>query len=271
MKHIIALLSLLLIFSACEDVVELDLNNTDSRLVIDARVELTADGTTTTFVQLNRTAGFYVERNPIVEDATVYITDSNGQRFDVSYNGDGIYRTSMLSVIDGMDYTLTIEDGGNTYSSTEQLVRTVPLIEVEQLTVSGFGDDLLRLTAFYNDPVGMGDYYLFEYIDELNEQVDVTDDEFVDGNRAPTIFFLEDFAVGITANIKIKGINERCFNFYDTLLQQAGEGGGGGPFATQPAIVRGNIINTNAPERYPFGYFRISEVFELDYVIQEMN
>ncbi len=268
MKNTIALLILLLVSSACEDVVELDLNNADARLVIDAHIELAEDGTTTTFVKLNRTAGFYVEQNPIVEDATVYITDSNGQRYDVLYNGDGIYRTSLLSVMDGVDYTLTIEDGGNTYSSTEQLVATVPLIEVEQLTVSGFGDDLLRLTAFYNDPAGMGDYYLFEYIDEFNEQVDVTDDEFVDGNRAPTIFFLEDFEIGMNARIRIKGINERCFNFYDTLLSQAGEGSGGGPFATQPAIVRGNIVNTVDADRYPFGYFRISEVFELDYVIE---
>jgi hypothetical protein len=249
-------------------VIELELNDAAPRLVIDAAIELNADGSTTSTVELSRTASFYVEDNPIVEDATVTITDSRGQQFILEHTGSGFYRSTVLNVEDDVDYTLTIIDQGSTYSSTDRLERTVPLIGVEQETVSGFGDDLVRLTAFYNDPEGAGDFYFFEYMDDLNEQVDIGSDEFTDGNRSPTIFFLDEFEAGMTARIEIKGINQRCFSFYETLLQQSG---GGGPFDAQPATVKGNIVNTTNADRYPFGYFRISEVFVIDYVIEAID
>ena len=49
------------------------------------------------------------------------------------------------------------------------------------------------------------------------------------------------------------------------LLQQNSEEGGG-PFETQPAAVRGNCINQSNPERFPLGYFRLSEVDEIMYL-----
>jgi hypothetical protein len=253
---------------SCTDVVDLDLNEAAPRLVIDATMELDADGVTTSTVALSRTAGFYVEENPLVEDAIVTITDANGQQFTLPHTEDGIYTSTALDVLDNVDYTLTVIDQGSTFTSTQQLVRTVPIIDFQQETISGFGDDLVRITAFFNDPEGQGNFYLFEYNDELNEQVDIGSDEFTDGNRSPTIFFLEDFEVGMSAVVEIKGINQRCFNFYETLFQQSD---GGGPFDAQPATVKGNIVNTTNPDEFPFGYFRISEVFTQNYVIQPLD
>ena len=51
------------------------------------------------------------------------------------------------------------------------------------------------------------------------------------------------------------------------LLQQTG-GQGGGPFSTQPATVRGNIVNETDSSNYPLGYFRISEISQLSYTVQ---
>lgn len=268
MKKLYILLVFIGLSISCTDVVDLDLAEAAPRLVIDAAIELDADGITTSTVILTRTAGFYVEENPLVEDAVVFITDEAGQQFVVPHSADGIYITTDLDVVDDVNYTLTVIDQGATYTSTQQLVRTVPIIDFQQETISGFGDDLVRITAFYNDPAGAGNFYLFEYNDELNEQIDVGDDEFTDGNRSPTIFFLEDFEVGMSAVVEIKGINQRCFNFYETLFQQSD---GGGPFDAQPATVKGNIVNITNPDEFPFGYFRISEVFKQDYVIQSLD
>ena len=51
------------------------------------------------------------------------------------------------------------------------------------------------------------------------------------------------------------------------LLQQTSDQGGG-PFETQPATVRGNIVNQTNPDNYPLGYFRVSEVSTLNYTVQ---
>ena len=108
---------------------------------------------------------------------------------------------------------------------------------------------------------------MFEYLDGENDEVDIGDDEFTNGNRSQTTFFLEELEAGTPTTITIEGIDQRCYNFYETLLQQS-DGGGGGPFATQPAVVRGNIVNIANTDRFPFGYFRISEVFEIEYTVQ---
>jgi len=52
-----------------------------------------------------------------------------------------------------------------------------------------------------------------------------------------------------------------------TLLQQSSDQSNG-PFETQPATVRGNIINETNPDNFPLGYFRISQVSELSYTVQ---
>ncbi len=268
MKKILTLGLSLFILWSCEDVVQLDLNNADPRLVIDASIELEEDGTTIASVLLTRTADFYTEDNPVVEGALITIDDDQGNNYVLTNVGFGLYSAEIRTAEDGVFYTLRIEEGNNLYTATAQLVRTSPLIEVEQEIVTGFGDDVLKLTAFYNDPPGLGNYYLFEYEDPLNEQVDVGDDEFLDGNTSPTIFFFDDFEAGDLATFRSKGIDQECFNFYRKLLDQSGEGSGGGPFSTPPATVRGNIINETDPDDFPFGYFRVSEVFTLEYTIQ---
>ena len=268
MKKLPYLIIALLFLISCSDVVELDLNNSDPRLVIDARLELLEDGSTSSIIELSRTAGFYIEENPSVINATVFITEENGTVHNFATSGNlGVYSNNTINLQDNISYTLTIIDEGNTYTSTEQLVRTTPIINVDQESFDGFDDELIQIAASFNDPIGLGDFYLFKYDDMDNDQVDIGDDEFIDGNSADTFFFIEDAVPGTVATIKIMGIDQRCYNFYEVLLQQAG-GGGGGPFATQPAVVRGNVINATSSDRYPFGYFRISEVFETEYTIQ---
>lgn len=267
MKKLPYLIIALLFLLSCSDVVELDLNNSDPRLVIDARLELLEDGTTSSIIKLTRTADFYVEENPSVTDATVFITEDDGTVHNFTTTGNlGIYTNNTINLQDNNIYTLTIIDQGETYTSSEQLERTSTFTGVEQESFNGFDDEFLQITASFDDPEGLGDFYLFKYDDIDNDQIDIGNDEFIDGNNGDTIFFVENAVPGTVATLRIIGIDQRCYNFYNVLLQQAEDGGN--PFAAQPAVVRGNIINIMDSTRYPFGYFRISEVFEVEYTIE---
>lgn len=42
----------------------------------------------------------------------------------------------------------------------------------------------------------------------------------------------------------------------------------GGPFEAQPATLRGNIINQTTSSNFPLGFFRASEIDEVEYIIQ---
>ncbi|WOI21502.1 DUF4249 domain-containing protein [Nonlabens ulvanivorans] len=267
MKKIFTLLVVSICIISCEDVIELDLNNAAPRLVIDAALELQEDGFTEATVLLTRSSAFYQEEILFVDDASVIVTDPSGTDHTFILTNPGLYKNVTLNIQDGESYVLTVIDGDDIYTATQEFISTVPYSRVEQSEITGFGD-FTEITGYFNDPPGEENYYLFEYIDAYNTEVDISDDEFSDGNEALTAFFMEDLPTGTIITLTIKGIDRRGFTFYDTLIQQTADGGGG-PFDTQPATVRGNIINTVNPENFPYGYFRVSEKFEIEYTVVE--
>ena len=267
MKKIIYLLFLGLVLVQCEDVIDVDLDDAAPRLVIDARLELLEDGSSRNTVLLTRSSGFFEEVNPLVSDAIVFVTDGNGVDYDFTYDAQReIYVNETIAITNDLDYTLTVLDGDQRYTAIQRLVSTVPLTDVEQEEVTGFGD-FVQVTSFFEDPPEFGNNYLFTYEDPDNFQVDVSDDEFINGNRTPNVFFIEELEPGTQIQLTITGIDAQAFRFFETLIQQTADGGGG-PFDTQPATVRGNIINATNRDQFPFGYFRVAQVFELDYVSQ---
>ncbi|EAS19286.1 hypothetical protein BBFL7_00750 [Flavobacteria bacterium BBFL7] len=267
MKKIFTILILIGSLISCEDVIELDLNNTEPKLVIDAALELQEDGFTDASVLLTRSSAFYQEEIIYVDDANVIVTDPSGINHNFTLTDPGLYKNVTLNIQDGETYILTIIDGNDVYTASQEFVSTVPYTRVEQSEITGFGD-FTEISGYFNDPAGEQNYYLFEYLDEYNTEIDISDDEFSDGNEALTAFFMEDLPVGTAITLTIKGIDRRGFTFYDTLIQQTADGGGG-PFDTQPATVRGNIINTVNAENFPYGYFRVSEKFEIEYTVVE--
>lgn len=259
----------ILFFTSCEEVVQLDLDTAEERLVIDATVINRDHQSIFASVRLSRTASFYTEDNPIVTNATVYLTDEEGVRYDLSYTEDGRYVNPLpntLILSEDTEIELTVIDGEETYKATTNYVPTVPIEFVEVEEVDGI-DELTRVSAFYEDPEEEGNYYLFTYIDEFTAELDTGDDEFSNGNLTPTIFFIEELETGTPATIIIEGIDRRAYDFYNILLDQS-EGGSAGPFGSQPAEVRGNIINVTNPDHYPFGYFRVSQVYNFDFVAE---
>ncbi len=265
MRKFIFLLFLGFSITSCEDVIDVDLNEAAPRLVIDARLELLENGDSRNTVKLTRSSGFFEEQNPTVTNASVAVIDGNGITYTFTYNDQlGLYVNNSLDIQSDLNYELVINDGQEVYRATQQLVRTVPLEDPEQEEITGFGDDLTEVTVFFNDPLTPGDNYLFTYRDSFNIAIETSDDEFINGNRTPATFFIEDLEPGTPIIFSSTGLDAAGYQFFETLIQQTDDAGGG-PFDTQPATVRGNIINPNNPDRFPFGYFRVSEVYELNY------
>jgi len=269
MKKIAILFISILAITSCQDVIELDLNNADPKLVVDARLELNSDDTTTATVLLTRSARFDQETIDVVDNALVTITDGSSTIHTFNLESNGFYTNNTITATPGETYVLNIIDGSDTFRATQTFVPTVPFNRVEQETVSGFGGDVTRLTGFFDDPAGEPNFYLFSYEDPETFEIDTGNDEFADGNEAITVFFLDDdVEAGTDVELTIRGLDSRGFQFYQTLIQQTADGGGG-PFDTQPATVRGNIVNTADASDFAFGYFKVTQVFEITYTIVE--
>jgi len=271
MKKIIYTLLITVSLVSCEDVIDVDLENAEPRLVIDASLNWlkNTDGSFQ-FIKLTLSAPFFDDDIPPATGAQVIVTDSANNTFNFTEEGtSGIYTNNSFIPAIGRTYYLNILYNNETYTATEQLLSVAPIESVEQNNNGGFSGDETELKAFYTDPKDVENYYLFEFASTNTNSLslEVYDDEFTDGNRIFAFYSDPDVNVGDEIIIRNYGVSERFYEFMNILLQQTDDESGD-PFETQPALVRGNCINETNPENFPFGYFKASEVSVFTYVIE---
>jgi hypothetical protein len=271
MKKLIYIVILAFLTFSCEDVIDLELPTSEPKLIIEASINW-LKGTTGNEqeIKLSLSAPYFDTEIPPANDAIVNITDSNNNSFQFLEEGNsGIYKNdSFIPIIDQV-YNLYISYQGEIYTATETLKSVSEIDYVEQNNNGGFSGEETELKAFYTDPANEENYYFFEFISDIPviPSLEVYKDEFVDGNQIFGFYTEEDLQQGDNVIIRIFGISQRFYDYMFILLQQNSEEGGG-PFETQPATVRGNCINQTNPERFPLGYFRLSEVDEIIYTVE---
>ena len=272
MKKIILFSYLLTLLTfSCEDIVDVELNESEPKLVIDASINWVKNTLgNEQSITLTLSAPFFNESVPPANGAIVQIMNSDNSVFNFVEEGStGVYNNTNFVPVINESYILTINYNGETYTAQETLKSVVSIDFVEQNNDGGFTGDDIELKAFYTDPVDIENYYFFEFISNIPviPSLEVYEDEFTDGNQIFGFYTEEDLESGDQVTIRNYGVSERFYEFMFLLLQQ-GSDDSGGPFETQPATVRGNCINLTNSENFPFGYFRLSEVDEVIYTIQ---
>ncbi|WP_339625921.1 DUF4249 domain-containing protein [uncultured Winogradskyella sp.] len=269
-NNLYILIALLLCFN-CEDVIEVELNEAQPRLVIEASINWFKNTSgNEQSIKLTLSAPFFDEEIPAANNANIQIEDSNNNIYSFVEDGNtGIYRNTTFVPLIDETYTLTITYEGDIYRGIETLKSVSSIDFIEQNNDGGFSGEDIELKAFYTDPANIENYYFFEFISNIPviPTLEVYEDRFTDGNQIFGFYSEEDLETGDEVIIRNYGISERFYEYMFILLQQ-GSDDGGGPFETQPATVRGNCINTSNPDNFPFGYFRLSEVDEVIYTVE---
>lgn len=268
MKKIVPYLTIFFLI-ACEEVVDLELPSSESRLAVDALIgynENDGDPVTVGQVTLTLTAPFLDAENPSAENASVsIINESTGEISNLIENEPGVFRDGFPDLEFDIDYTLQVNYEGEIYRATERLMPTGEIISVAQ------GDGFLfdeenetEIIVSFDDIPNERNYYLFAF---GFDNYLVTDDEFYENGGLTFSYFYEDIDEGDLLSISLLGINQRFASYVDQALVQSGEDGGG-PFQVPVGTVRGNIVNTTNPDNFPFGYFSLSE-FDVELITVE--
>ncbi len=261
----------LITLASCEDVIDVNLNTSDPKLVIDASLTW-LKGTTgqDQIIKLSLTAPFFQDKVPPATGATITVTGSDNTIFNfIETSNAGIYRTNNFTPVIGNTYNLTVIYNNETYTASETLTAVSPIEFIEQKNDGGFAGDETEIKAYYTDPENEANFYLFEFIiaSKNIQSLEVYDDEFTDGNQIFGFYSDEDLETGDQLVVRSSGISQRNFEFFNILLQQTDDDRGD-PFDVQPAAVRGNCINETNRTNYPLGYFRLSETSEFTYIIE---
>lgn len=260
------------LFSSCEDVIDVDLNNAEPKLVIDGIIKW-QKGTTGAeqVIKLSLTNDFFTNDILAANGASVTITNSLNETFIFLEDGvTGNYICNNFNPVIGETYSLVVVYNGELYSATNTFVAGPPILNVQQEIAQGFGgEDEIEVKYFFQDNGSEDNYYLLG-VKNPNKQIPefgVVSDEFFQGNLMFGFYGSSETESGITLKLSVQGITFGYYNYMNILTTIAGSGTGN-PFATPPATLRGNIINQTNSDNFPLGYFHLSEIDEIDYLVQ---
>lgn len=270
---------LILSFSSCTDVIDVDVPTAPPRLVIEASIdwEKGTSGNEQTIRLTTSTPYFSYQEINAVTNASVKITNTtDNSEFVFNNMNDGNYTISNFVPVVNQSYVLEVIYNEETYIAEETLIPVVDVAEIYQSVDGGFDDEALEVNIDFDDPVDEDNFYFFrlqEQGDLLPELLNITD-EFTNGNRM-TVFYektededinQQEFMIGDVVNIEFYGVSKQYTNYIGLLIEQYESVGD--PFSTEPAALRGNCTNATNPDNYAFGYFRLSEYVNINYTFQ---
>ena len=223
----------ILFFISCTERIEIELDTTYSRLVIEGQV--TTD-TTRHLVMLSHSTDYYNPLSPVgVSDAIVTINDGfETVTLAESETNPGYYETDpgYFGIV-GRTYTLNVElqeaiNETTSYTATSKLKFVGPIDSIGLGYRDRFNATEVKIYA-WEPPTE--DFYKFDIIkngilltDTINK-AGITDDRFFNGNytNGVPVYFLRDdepdqeVQVGDTITLKMSGITKEYYNFIQDL------------------------------------------------------
>jgi len=262
----------ILILSSCEKVVEVDINNNESKYFIEAHL---FNEMGNNLVYIRKTQNVFDENlNPVLQNAVVSISEGVNT-YDLSYNQNGYYTSQNLIGEVGKTYSLTVEIDGNTFTSNSIMPKSVGFYETFYALPFDPNPDTGDTITFCTE----GDYFVFniftDHADEENyywidydrngnadEQLYISDDLTIDGAQTELPFFNNCFFLGDEVNTLIYAINEPVYNYLFVLSNIANNGG---PFGdVTPQNPEGNIVGENV-----LGYFNVAAIKRSSLIVGE--
>ena len=244
-KHIkITILSVFaaLFLVSCEEVIEIDLDETDAKFVITGTVTDQLEPFT---VSIEKTVNFDQPNDyPNVSNAQVSISDG-AQTFVLTETAPGIYQTAQNHAGEvGKTYSLRVEAEGLVFEAQSTMPALVPFDSVKQDsgTQPGGGTAIL-VVPIYVDPLGFGNYYRF--VQTTNGQplnnIFVFDDRNNDGIRITRPLFAPGSdiqnAVGDSITVEMQTIDRATYKYFYALDASTSNG----PNSSVPANPDNNL------------------------------
>lgn len=293
-KIIFCAIPLALLLVTCVKPYNPDIDNYDKIVVIDGL--LTDDGLPPV---VNLSYSYKVEtyRAEAISGATVYISSSDGSRYDLSEKSDGVYTYTkpMFEVKLGMSFKLVAEFDGNVYASTLETV--LPVATLTQPAMQPVLQGADKGVDVYVSSQGTDDdsrYYAWAYEETWKFEVPI----FTPLSESKRICYARNYSKGITIgttesykenNIdrfklyNISSASPRLSLRYSTLIKQYSisrdtymylqhvqktNEGSGSLFDPIPASMNGNVSSETAKV---IGNFQVSGTSKFRFYIDRSD
>ena len=225
MKQLLILGLTILFFSSCQKVINVDLNAADPQFVIEANLY---EGSHDFKVRITKTTSYFSSGGtiPVVNNASVTLTDNSGTPKSLLATGDGWYELANYTAINNTTYKLTVLVDGKTFTADSYLPvsPTIDSLTYKEFS-GGFGGgnfDPYLMTLHFQDSATVNNFHriIVTKNDSLqNEPFDLylLDDKIRDGQYINAPIFSAFCDIGDSMDVELLSMDEYVYDYYVTL------------------------------------------------------
>jgi len=228
---------------ACEEIIEIDLEGTDPRIVIEGCI---SDRTGPYRVTLTKTADYFdPSEYPVVSGATVVISGDLGTQDTLIEVMDGVYETTTIMGDYGRTYQLEVIAEGRQYTASARLPERIDIdsIQLEYYPETYYYEEAYWIHCHFTDPGDTTNFYRVRVFknDTLDKNIYCMDDKFIDGNPVDLFIWGDAYLPGDTAVLELFSMDDKVYDYFLTLSNLL-YSGGDGSYST-PANPNTNLSN----------------------------
>lgn len=218
-----------LLLTACVDVIDVELEDAEPRLVIEAQIY---DRLRPASVMLTRSAEFF--GNPefdFVSGAQVTITDSAGNIINLSEDSAGFYSSDFLGT-PGQTYNIKVISEDKEYTAQSELREALLIDSLTLVNLReefNYDSDEYGIYCHFSDSVGREDYAKLNIYKnwEPSFGLYLYDDFYTDGLGFDFFFWADFMLEGDTVGVELLTMDPQVYEYFLTLTEVAGGGGTG--------------------------------------------
>jgi len=265
-KISISLFITIIFFSSCTDIIELDLKNTEPRIIIEANLN-TTDSTFS--AKLTMSNNFYEDAKlKNVTGATITLENSDGTKYTIPEIENGYYFLNNISTKPNNIFSVKVIDAnGKEYkaNTTVPFPAEITLLLPAPFTPPGGGPNnndttkYYQITTLWKDTININNYYRIKTFINDEFQADdyaITDDRYNDGDTLASVSMVELYSKD-KFKLQLLSTDQKYFKYFLDVAILYNKG----PGTTTPYNPKGNFDN-NA-----LGYFGIYSVSEVEFTL----
>lgn len=254
------LIALALTLVSCEDLIDLDLNAANPKIVIDADLNDLSDHQV---IRVSRSVNF---NSPIssepVTGAVILVKDNDGHSFPFEDRGNGEYRRPNFKPRINMTYSLTVDVDGELFTSSTKMLPFVPVDSLAIKEETRFDETYYSVVLKFYDPADSPNY--FKYAVSINGEpfkfAAALSDKFNDGLYVGHDLTDRDnsLALGDSVIVRRQCVTKEVYSYWNQIQML-------NPGSAAPANPTSNISNG------ALGYFSVSSAHDYAVRITAVN
>jgi len=209
-----------LVTSACEKIIKVDLSTANSQLVIEGYV---TDQPLADTVIITKTGSYFTPGNyPRVNGATVVVSDNTGVVDTFLQIDSGVYVTQHLTGVPGRTYTMKTFVGGKEYDAVSTMPQPVALDSVQIYLVGSGSDTGYHIRAYFIDPPATGNYYMLQayyngVLQDSANNITLDNDEYTNGQIQDVRLRVPYPPTGDSVKVSLICLDYNTYNYFNVV------------------------------------------------------